>query len=290
MTPTGLHARGGHLLGNLQFDAPPSLRSLPLADVNVWLKCLNGIARPARNPRVRPICYVFWMVRTVTKLVAKSDMTHAQSVRTMTGLRKGAARNPKGRVRVESILDAARHIIVLKGYSNFTMRKVAAKAGISLGNLQYYFIDKSALLRELLTYLNRRYDEDYAMLEAAAGGDRGKHFSSFINYLLEDDRKPLVRGLFLQFWALSSNDEYISRVMESGYKHYRNAISAAVKAVNPALDKSELRARAMLIQAVVEGAAFALQNRSGVLVPPRGLFKHIRREAMRIARRSGPKK
>jgi AcrR family transcriptional regulator len=225
------------------------------------------------------------MAKSASKRIAKGGTKHGQRLRVLPGLRVGSAVISKGRERVVSILEAARHIIVLDGYSNFTMRKVAAKAGISLGNLQHYFTGKSALLRELLTYLNRRYDEDYAALEAAAAGDREQQFRSFIDYLLEDDRKPLVRGLYLQFWALASNDEYISHVMEAGYMHYRKTIAGAVRAVNPALDARELGLRSMLIQSLVEGAVFSLRNRRGNLIPPPGLFKSIRQQAMRIARR-----
>jgi AcrR family transcriptional regulator len=191
----------------------------------------------------------------------------------------------KGRKRVEGILEAARQIIVLDGYGNFTMRRVASKAGISLGNLQHYFVDKAALLRELLRYLNRRYDEDYSALAAASGGDRVKRFYAFIDYLLTDARNPLVRGLYLQFWALSSNDAYIAKCMEDTYAHYRRALITSLKAVNPKLAGIELRLRAAIVQSMVEGCQFALVNQHGVLVPPRGLHERIRNEALRIALR-----
>jgi AcrR family transcriptional regulator len=199
------------------------------------------------------------------------------------GLRDGAAIIPKGRERVETILDAARHIIVLDGYGNFTMRKVAAKAGVSLGNLQYYFSDKGALLRELLKYLNQRYDHDYATI--AMSGDPVEQLFSFIDYVLADGRKPLVRGLYWQFWALSSNDDYIFKCMERTYVHYRKALAAVIKAVNPSLDSRELRLRSTVIQSMIEGSQLSLVVRNGELVPPRGLSERIRFEALRIVNR-----
>lgn len=222
---------------------------------------------------------------------ASARIKHSDASQRVTGLRRrsgvreGAAVIPKGRERVDGILEAAREIIVLEGYSNFTMRKIAAAAGISLGNLQHYFTDKTALLRELLKYLNRRYDEDYAAMESARTGEPAARLYSLVDYLLADIRKPLVRGLFLQFWALSSNDEYISQCMEETYAHYRKALAAAIKAVNPPLDERELRLRSATVQSMIEGSQFSLRHRDGALVPQPGLNERLHDETYRIAKR-----
>ena len=48
----------------------------------------------------------------------------------------------KGEQRINLILEAAELLLIDSGYHNFSMRKVATKAGISVGNLQYYFPSK----------------------------------------------------------------------------------------------------------------------------------------------------
>jgi hypothetical protein len=106
-----------------------------------------------------------------------------------------------------------------------------------------------------------------------------------IDAVLEDGRQPITRGLYFQFWALSSNDEYTLQIMEEGYTRFRKTLAAAVNALNPSLSKRELRRRAILIQALIEGAHYLLRNRGGVLVPPPGSFDTIRKEAMSIAKR-----
>ena len=256
-------------------------------------EALAACRRP-RRPGVRSmraihmLCYGSGMTQRVLKRFDDVTGTSLQGLRAPGGLRDRATIIPKGRERVETILDAARHIIVLDGYGNFTMRKVAAKAGMSLGNLQHYFADKAALLRELLKYLNQRYDHDYATISKS--GDPVEQLFSFIDYVLADGRKPLVRGLYWQFWALSSNDAYIFHCMERTYLHYREALAAVIKAVNPGLDKRELRLRSTLIQSMIEGSQFSLVVRNGELVPPRGLSERIRKEALRIAKRPLPRR
>ncbi|MEL0587400.1 MAG: TetR/AcrR family transcriptional regulator [Candidatus Thiodiazotropha sp. (ex. Lucinoma kazani)] len=48
----------------------------------------------------------------------------------------------KGQKRIEAILDTARRVLTESGLGDFSMNKVAANSGISLGNLQYYFPKK----------------------------------------------------------------------------------------------------------------------------------------------------
>ena len=52
--------------------------------------------------------------------------------------RPGTATQQKGLSRLLSILDAARDVFQEEGYSALTMRKVAARANISIGDVQMY--------------------------------------------------------------------------------------------------------------------------------------------------------
>ena len=56
----------------------------------------------------------------------------------------------KGEQRRISILSNAMEILIVDGYSKLSMRGVAKKVGISLGNLQYYFPNRQTLLQALL--------------------------------------------------------------------------------------------------------------------------------------------
>jgi len=75
--------------------------------------------------------------------------------------RPGTATLEKGRVRLIAILEAARQVFMRHGYAGFTMRKVAAEAGISVGNLHYYYRNKEDLLRDMLDYVVSHYLEEF---------------------------------------------------------------------------------------------------------------------------------
>ncbi len=50
----------------------------------------------------------------------------------------------------QEILDCARTLLIEEGSTGFSMRKVAQKLGMSLGNLQYYFPSRVKILEGLL--------------------------------------------------------------------------------------------------------------------------------------------
>ena len=66
--------------------------------------------------------------------------------------RAGTAVRPKGQARSAAILDAATAILVEEGYAHLSTRKIAARAGMHPGNLQYYY-------RTCLLYTSDAADE-----------------------------------------------------------------------------------------------------------------------------------
>src|SRR5215510_1326659 len=96
-----------------------------------------------------------------------SERTADIAVRSGTGTRRS------GRAAAQRILRSA-HVLLAKGggHTQFSMRNVAARAGIHLANLQYYFPTRDALLDALLQDVGRRYREAYQRRLAAAPADR----------------------------------------------------------------------------------------------------------------------
>mgnify|MGYP006281914143 FL=1 len=100
--------------------------------------------------------------------------------------RPGTATHEKGLNRLLSILDAARDVLVEEGYARFTMRKVATRAGISIGNLNYYYRAKEDLMRDLVEYVVNAYLEEFERLKANAGDDAEAQLRAVLAFWIED--------------------------------------------------------------------------------------------------------
>src|SRR5690242_13107777 len=79
---------------------------------------------------------------------------------TMAGIRKKkAAKTQKGDQTKALILETALEIFRERGYEETTMRAIAEKAGLSLGNAYYYFHSKEYLIQ---AFYQRLHDEHLA--------------------------------------------------------------------------------------------------------------------------------
>ena len=223
---------------------------------------------------------------TMTYSQAGIPVKSRKKIKPPTGLSSGTAILPKGKHRTEDILRKAQEVLVEEGYANFTMRNIAARARIRMGNLQYYYQTKNDLLREMFQFAIEAHSGRLIKLDLLSGREPQKLFSKVIDYLLADLKKPHVRGLFLQIWALSMHDNFAEHCLEEIYEQYRQLLSGIITRINPGLLAPECNARAAAIQALIEGSQMSLTLKNGRLIQKRGLNKLIKERASLIATRS----
>ncbi|MGF1544585.1 MAG: helix-turn-helix domain-containing protein [Parvularculaceae bacterium] len=80
---------------------------------------------------------------------------HLQAIRAQRpSIVSAADRSAKGARTISIILAAAREVFVDSGHAGLSLRKVAERAGVAVGNVNYYFASKrellDAMLREIL--------------------------------------------------------------------------------------------------------------------------------------------
>lgn len=106
------------------------------------------------------------------------------------------------------------------GTEGLTMRKVAAQAEISLGNLQYHYKDRSALLGGLAEHY---FGECSGMLDdyrhSPENGEREEQLHQLVLFFLDhvDHISDMCR-IFREIWALSARDEQIHKQMVDYYE------------------------------------------------------------------------
>jgi AcrR family transcriptional regulator len=180
------------------------------------------------------------MARTATKLNA--------------GPRKGTATTAEGQATVARILEVTRDILTNADAGELSMRNVAARAGLHLANVQYYFRTREDLVRALITDTGERYQRWYDQLIARAGPSPLSRFQAIVRFNLEDGYKPETRALFVQFWALLNElDAHTGRLLGELYAINVAQLGRALAAVYPTVPPEEISRRTTLIAALTEG-------------------------------------
>lgn len=152
------------------------------------------------------------------------------------------------------IVLAARELLMTEGYAQFSMRNVAARAGLHLANVQYYFKTREDLVEALVADTGERYRNSYAELRAKGPTDREARFKAVVEFNLKDIATSETRRYFIQLWALLTEiDGRAGHLMNDLYAIDIQQLSDCVAELVPDADAPEVRRRASLLAAMIEG-------------------------------------
>jgi len=167
--------------------------------------------------------------------------------------RPGTATQQKGLARLLIILEAARNIFTEQGYPDLTMRKVATRAGISIGNLNYYYRTKEDLLRDLLDYVINPYLEAFDRARDEAGESPEKQLEAVLNFWINDLATPETTLFFPECWALANHNPFVAELMDEMYAKARQSLNELIPRINPTLSKKESEQIGVYMCAAMEG-------------------------------------
>jgi AcrR family transcriptional regulator len=194
--------------------------------------------------------------------------------------RAGTAVLPKGRERKEAVLDAATRVLIEEGHARLSTRKIAARAGVRPGHLQYYYPTKQDVVRGLLERYLERADAAFET-ELAAAASRASRVELVLDAILRDQKDPERARFFWELWALAARDPAVADAMQSHYRAYWRRLVGALLDATPALGRPRAERRAALLVALLEGLMlFRDRNESRELPLP-----FLERELREIVRK-----
>lgn len=203
----------------------------------------------------------------------------------MSRHRAGTAVIEKGRKSVDEILDAATALLAEEGYAQLSTRKVAARAGMRPGNLQYYFPAKRDMVRALLDrHLERSLERLAGRIEAGEPSPEGR-LRQVIEGILADQASALDCTLFREIWALAAHDPEVAAAMSDFYGEYRAHLAATLRSVNPRLRSGDAQRLATAVVAMLEGLSL-LREPDGRRSFPQP--SHVCEMVLRLVRRFEP--
>lgn len=155
--------------------------------------------------------------------------------------------------KAHDILQIAGEVFVQQGFANFGLRAVAAKAGIRLASLQYYFPTNEALLESTVRNLMGSYLDDTMDILSQRNISAEHRLLNFINYNFSEISKNSTNLLFFEVWSVAQRHELVRDIVTDNYAKFLDAISELIAQLNPKLAGPVLRQRAALLIAQTEG-------------------------------------
>lgn len=159
----------------------------------------------------------------------------------------------KGQHTAQAILLAAEKLLIDQGYHNFSLRKVATTAEVTLGNLQYYFPSKDSLLKAMLDNCIQRYLDRFEAVRAEAGADPQAQFHALISDIVRDLNLKSTTVFFPEVWSLANHDDHATEFMDAMYGKYRAVLIEVIAGLNPSLSPAQRRRLALFISSSLEG-------------------------------------
>lgn len=159
----------------------------------------------------------------------------------------------RGTEKVDLILKAALDVLIDEGAGAFSLRRIAARCGMTVGNLSYHFPRKEMLVQLMLEELLDGYD---MLLDSTVRQPDllpQERLAKIVTLCLDDITTKRTTHLFTELWALANHDAVIADRVASFYRKVHENIGDFVGKLNPALSSEEVRLIALYISASMEG-------------------------------------
>lgn len=153
--------------------------------------------------------------------------------------------------RQSRILEAAMDLLSRHGIAGVSMRAVAREAGVALGLVNYYYDDKTTLIRAAL----RRVDEHDLLLVAPDPSlPPDEQLRKALRRVAGSDLLTTrYLSLRLHLWALAQADEDYAQINAAAFDRYIDGVAGLVSSAQPALAWEACRDRAADIVVIQNG-------------------------------------
>jgi AcrR family transcriptional regulator len=165
----------------------------------------------------------------------------------------GRTRTAKAQATARTILEAAERVLVEDGYHRFSVRRVAAAAGVTVGNLQYHFPTRDRLIEAMLDACIGRYLDFFDSLREGAGDRPRAQFEALVRGVFRDLGTRQTTLFFPELWSLANHEPRATELMDAMYARYRAVLEDVIGAMQPRLDGTEVRRLALFVSASLEG-------------------------------------
>lgn len=179
---------------------------------------------------------------------------------------QGGSHSETARKRREQIMDAAESIIAHHGIARLSLKRIEKQAGMSRGQLLYYFPNKEAILLAVYERMIRRMVRERLMAQDLPQPMTGQAWQCLQRALEEHlglGREPLASkqelfSLLYTFLAQMGYREDYRQRLSAMYRSWREHIAADIASSVPSPAPLDPQLLASIIQALIHGLTVQL--------------------------------
>ena len=158
----------------------------------------------------------------------------------------------KGQRRRAEIIAIARSVLIEDGYDCFVLRDIADRAGIKLGNLQYYFPTREDLVEAVAMAESQRTLEAIRKIDSESIAPAEK-LTRLVHTIVRQWQREGGK-IFVVVTLLSIHNARFRRLHLEIYEHFYQAISNVLAEFEPDAPRATLMRKARLATSLLDGA------------------------------------
>jgi AcrR family transcriptional regulator len=156
----------------------------------------------------------------------------------------------RDQLRREQIAEAARRCMLQQGFHRASMAQVAQAAGMSVGQIYRYFVNKEAIIEFIV---GQHVSARLAWIASTVGPDDAVRF--LVARLTDEDARG-ERALLLEIQAEAARNPAVAAIVRAADQLLHVQAVATVRAQFPDLDDEEAAARVEVMATLAEGSLF----------------------------------
>lgn len=172
-------------------------------------------------------------------------------------MKQQAVSSPRGPYKKSAgtraaIIKGAIDLLIEEGYHNFSLRKVAARSQVSIGNVQHHFESKEKLISTMLDDVITGYVDEFQNLIQQTDSPE-EQLRIIVRRVVEDLGTKETTMFFPELWSLANHEHTVEELMHEMYGRYRDIYKGIIPAINPDLSEEQVERAALFISSSLEG-------------------------------------
>ena len=162
-------------------------------------------------------------------------------------------KSSRGSKTVDAILRAAVDVLIEEGSAAFTLKRIAERCNLQIGNVTRHFPRKEMLVQLLLHEILTSGDELLKSRVYEPNMPAEEALALVIAGTMEGARNKGTTHLLTELWAMSNHNEFVSERMGAMYQYVHELLGSFIRKLNPSLADEDVEALSIFINTAMEG-------------------------------------